>query len=155
MKKTLIIGLLVIALLISGCVSTTTNPSPTMTATPAATIMETAQPTMTATPAATILETTQPTMTSTPATTTQSRNITIVNIEYYSLVPATIIVPPGTTVTWINEDTIQHTVTSTTKIFDSGNIDPGATYTYTFNQTGTFNYECLNHPVMEGIVIVQ
>ena len=71
-------------------------------------------------------------------------------------------VPPGTTVTWRNTDTVSHYVTSghpsdntTGTIFDSGNlIKPGATYQFTFSNPGTYNYFCTVHPWMIGQVIV-
>lgn len=77
--------------------------------------------------------------------------------------PSPLTVPSGTTVTWVNSDTMQHTVTSgpsngTTArpdgAFDSGLVDPGASWQYTFNETGTFDYHCTPHPWMVGQVIV-
>lgn len=144
MKKTLIFGLLVGAILISGCVSTTpTTPTPTVTETPTATMTETA--TATATPAAT----------ASPATTTPSTNMVSVNIISYTFVPATLTVTNGTTVTWTNGDPVPHTVTSVTGAFDSGSISPGATWSYTFNQTGSFEYKCTFHSyIPHGTVTV-
>ena len=71
-------------------------------------------------------------------------------------------VAPGTTVTWKNEDTVSHYVTSgqpsdntTGTVFDSGNlIKPGSTYQFTFANAGTFNYFCTVHPWMTAQVIV-
>jgi plastocyanin len=151
MKKTLIFGLLVGAILISGCVSTTpTTPTPTVTETPAATMTETA----TATTTATMTETT--TATATPSTTTPSTNMVSVTIQNFSYVPVTVSVANGTTVTWTNNDTVSHTVTSVTPgLFDSGPISPGATWSYTFNQTGSFEYSCTIHPsIPHGTVTV-
>ncbi|VVB96372.1 Cupredoxin-like domain protein [uncultured archaeon] len=129
MKKTLIIGLLVMAILISGCVSTpTTTPTATMTATPTAV------------------------MTTTPATTGSTASVDIKNFMF---TPGTLNITSGTTVTWTNDDTVAHTVTSVTGVFDSGSINPGATYSYTFNQTGSFEYGCTIHPsIPHGTVIV-
>ena len=39
--------------------------------------------------------------------------------------------------------------------FDSGDIVPGETFSYVFDQSGTFNYFCIPHPFMEGTVIVE
>jgi plastocyanin len=61
----------------------------------------------------------------------------------------------GTTVTWVNNDTVQHTITSDTKLFDSGPIDPGAKFTYTFTQTGSFAFHCNIHNTMTGSITVQ
>ena len=40
-------------------------------------------------------------------------------------------------------------------IFDSGQFMPGESWSYTFEETGTFTYYCIIHPWMEGIVIVE
>ncbi|MFZ3169488.1 MAG: cupredoxin family copper-binding protein [Candidatus Methanoperedens sp.] len=124
MKKTLIIGLLVVFVLISGCTSTTT-----------------------VTPASTTPEATTPAQTSTEQQ---------VNIKDFNFVPAIAEVPVGTTVTWVNDDNVPHTVTSVSGSFDSGSIDPGKTYSYKFDQAGTFEYSCTIHPTMpRGKVIVR
>lgn len=68
--------------------------------------------------------------------------------------PATITVTAGTTITWTNKDGVNHTVTSTTALFDSGTIANNGTYSHTFNSTGTFTYTCTIHPDMAGTVIV-
>ena len=69
--------------------------------------------------------------------------------------PPTITVPAGSTVTWINQDSVDHAVTSDTPgIFDNP-ILAGATVRITFTVPGTFNYHCQPHPYMTGIVIVQ
>jgi plastocyanin len=125
MKKTLIIGLLVIFVLISGCTTTTTT-------TPAG------QPT----PGAT-----------TPAQISTEQQI---NIKDFNFVPNIAEVPMGTTVTWVNNDNVPHTITSVSGSFDSGNIGPGKTYSYKFNQVGTFEYSCTNHPsIPHGKVVVR
>jgi len=68
-------------------------------------------------------------------------------------------VSPGSTVTWINNDAAAHTVTSGSNAtadgkFDSGLINPGKTFTYTFEEEGTYQYFCMVHPWMTGIVTV-
>jgi plastocyanin len=63
----------------------------------------------------------------------------------------------GTTVTWKNDDTVAHTVTSDASgQFDSGNLSPGQTYQHTFNATGTYPYHCAIHgqQSMSGVVHV-
>lgn len=76
-----------------------------------------------------------------------------------SFSPTNLEVEVGTTVTWENESSEIHTVTSGANRehdgnFDSGNIAPGETYTYTFNETGEFPYFCMPHPGMEGTITV-
>ena len=49
-----------------------------------------------------------------------------------------------------------HTVTSYEGIFDGVVTPNGNTrFSYTFNETGTFNYFCMVHPYMTGTVIVE
>lgn len=80
-----------------------------------------------------------------------------VEIEIANLAfsPATVTVAAGTTVTWTNKDSVPHTATSRTPLFDSGKLDGGGKFSYTFNQKGTFEYYCTFHPNMAGKVIVQ
>jgi len=69
--------------------------------------------------------------------------------------PQTFHVAVGGTVTWINKDTMAHTVTSnTTGQFDSGLLTTGASWSHTFSQAGTFEYHCTPHPQMWGVINV-
>lgn len=80
-----------------------------------------------------------------------------VTIDSFSFGPGTVTVPRGTTVTWTNKDDDTHTVTSASdpKLFKSPALDTDQTFTFTFNQAGTFKYYCSIHPYMQGTVIVQ
>jgi plastocyanin len=65
----------------------------------------------------------------------------------------------GGKVTWTNKDTAVHTVTSGADAtadgtFDSGLFGPEKKFTYTFDKAGTYNYFCMVHPWMKGVVIV-
>jgi nitrite reductase (NO-forming) len=64
-------------------------------------------------------------------------------------------VTPGTTVTWTNEDTMLHTVTAVDGSFDSGFMEEGDTWSYTFEEVGEYEYLCLPHPWMIAKVIVE
>ena len=81
----------------------------------------------------------------------------LVAIENYRFVPATIRVPRGTTVRWVNCEpfTAGHTSTSNTGAWASGELMPKDTYARTFNELGTFKYHCAPHPFMEATVIVE
>ncbi|HEX7100443.1 MAG TPA: plastocyanin/azurin family copper-binding protein [Acidimicrobiia bacterium] len=61
----------------------------------------------------------------------------------------------GTTVTWTNDDQMMHSVTSADGLFDSGLLDPGQSWSYTFDQPGEFEYFCSPHPWMRAKVIVE
>ncbi|NJO25413.1 MAG: hypothetical protein HC867_06050 [Bacteroidia bacterium] len=60
----------------------------------------------------------------------------------------------GTMVTWVNTDSTVHTVTANDGKFDSGDIAPGASFSYTFSLEGTISYYCKYHPSMTGTVVV-
>jgi nitrite reductase (NO-forming) len=68
----------------------------------------------------------------------------------------TLTVSVGTTVTWTNDDEGQmHTVTAVDGSFDSGFLETGATFSYTFTEVGEFEYFCTPHPWMRAKVIVE
>ncbi|HEY6658294.1 MAG TPA: plastocyanin/azurin family copper-binding protein [Nitrososphaeraceae archaeon] len=68
--------------------------------------------------------------------------------------PPQISVPTGGIVSWTNDDSIQHTVTSDEGLFDAGPISPGDTFENTFDSAGEFGYHCAIHPFMTGVVTV-
>lgn len=57
----------------------------------------------------------------------------------------TLTVKAGTTVTWVNRDSMPHTVTADDGTFESGMMDGGATWSHTFDAPGTYTYHCLPH----------
>ncbi len=76
-----------------------------------------------------------------------------------SFQPKEITVVAGTTVTWTNQDSVAHTVTSgprdaPTDLFDSGPIAGGGTFSFTFTEPGTYQYHCTPHQGMDGTVTV-
>jgi plastocyanin len=74
------------------------------------------------------------------------------NAQFYS--PATYTVFAGTTVSWVNRDGTTHSVTSDSGLFDSGPLPPGASFSYTFTQPGTYHYSCNYHSWMTGTIVV-
>jgi plastocyanin len=95
--------------------------------------------------------TTQPT-TPQPA----GNNVTLQNFAFN---PQNITIAVGDSVTWINKDSTNHTVTGD-KVgsgddFDSGSFGNGAEFTHTFTQAGTYPYHCSIHTNMKGTVTVQ
>jgi plastocyanin len=74
--------------------------------------------------------------------------------------PATVSIQKGGTVTWSNDDTAAHTVTSGSpksgpdQVFDSSLVLGGKTYAFTFQNTGSYDYFCMVHPWMTGKVQV-
>lgn len=69
--------------------------------------------------------------------------------------PALLEAPAGTTVTWVNASAVAHSVAGDDLGFDdSGLIDPGQSFSTTFDTPGTFTYHCAPHPGMEGVIVV-
>lgn len=60
----------------------------------------------------------------------------------------------GTTVVWTNDDNAIHTVTADNGSFNSGDIQPGSTFSWTFKSTGTFTYHDKHVATMTGVVTV-
>lgn len=71
-----------------------------------------------------------------------------------SYIPTAIEINIGDTVTWTNNDFVVHTVTDDEKSFDSGFIQAGKTWSYTFEKPGDFDYICTLHPWMKSTVSV-
>jgi amicyanin len=80
-----------------------------------------------------------------------------VTIRNFAFDPAKLTISVGQTVTWTNEDAVPHTATATSpaKAFDSGNLNQGQRYSFTFDKAGTYDYICIYHPYMKGTIVVQ
>jgi plastocyanin len=81
-----------------------------------------------------------------------TRKTVIKNISYMQ---SRLTVAVGTTVEWTNSDPLPHSVTAVDKSFNSGLIQPGKTYRHTFTKAGTYNFYCIPHPFMKGVVVVR
>jgi plastocyanin len=79
--------------------------------------------------------------------------------------PEVVEVPVGTTVTWLNQDGTQHSVTNGTPeqdgqpeqlggVFDSGFFEQDESYSFTFTEPGDYAYFCMRHNHMQGIIRV-
>ena len=77
-----------------------------------------------------------------------------VSIVFRSYQPSQLTVLAGQTVVWRNSGLGPHTVTSDAGQFDSGTLQAGATFSYTFSVAGTYLYSCRIHPTMHGSVVV-
>src|SRR5215213_1494896 len=77
-----------------------------------------------------------------------------VSIKDFSFSPAQITVPQGTTVTWTNEGPSPHTTTADDGSWDSGTLQQGEDFSFTFDQPGTYTYHCSIHPDMTATVKV-
>lgn len=78
-----------------------------------------------------------------------------VSIKSSAFIKNTMTIGKGTTVKWTNNDTVTHQVAADGGQFLSPILNPGDTWTYTFNSNGTFAYHCSLHSSMKGSIIVK
>lgn len=69
-------------------------------------------------------------------------DVTIRDVEF---LPETLRVEVGEKVTWANLDGFAHTVTADDGSFDSGLLEGGETWSFTFSRPGTYRYHCTPH----------
>jgi plastocyanin len=95
-------------------------------------------------------EATTPAESTTPA----PNSTTTVDIRDHAFNPAQLNVAPGTTVTFVNNDTEPHTATADNGLFDTGVLEPGSSFDVFFDGSGTVPYHCELHPDMQGSIVV-
>lgn len=69
--------------------------------------------------------------------------------------PSRLEIAAGTTIVWINNGQVVHTVSPEDGGFESGSIEPGARRSLTFPRAGTFPFHCTPHPFMRGVIVVR
>jgi len=78
-----------------------------------------------------------------------------ISIKDFAFSPATLTVKVGTTVTWVNSDSVAHSAVSDDGTFDTKLLAPGEKGSYTFTKAGTYTYKCSIHPSMTGTIVVE
>ncbi len=78
----------------------------------------------------------------------------VANAGSNSFSPNPVEVKVGETVTWVNDDSGRHTVTSKDDVFDSGMMGKAQSFSFTFDKAGEYPYFCEPHPNMVGTVVV-
>ena len=112
-------------------------------------------PTTAPTVAPTEAPTATPTTAPTAAPTTAPSNGNSISIANFAFAPNSLTVKVGTKVTWTNNDSVAHTVTENNGAFNSGDLAPGSSYSFTFSKAGTYSYHCSIHPSMTATITVQ
>jgi plastocyanin len=79
----------------------------------------------------------------------------VVDIRDMRFAPRTLTIAAGDTVIWTNSDSMPHTATSEDDAFDSGNLDEGQSFSFTFTEPGTYEYRCDYHSEMTGTIVVE
>jgi plastocyanin len=76
-----------------------------------------------------------------------------IEIKNFAFSPAELIVKKGTTVTWVNQDSVTHRIKSDT--FNSQDLNQGASFSFIFDTVGSFDYICGIHTSMTGNIKVE
>lgn len=149
-----------VTFLLGACSSTTSVPSPGPTVTPLQTAARSDMPT----PGTTHQPSASAEASATPqdmADMGASGETVEVEITNFAFSPADVTVSPGTEVVFTNLDSAPHTVTAGSdaapmpEVFDSGLLEQGESFSFVFDEAGTFAYFCERHPPMEATVTVE
>ena len=76
------------------------------------------------------------------------------SIAGFAFSPASVTIRAGQSVLFVNDDDDAHTVTATSKTFDSGGLDTHDRWQHVFSKPGTYPYICALHPYMKGTIVV-
>lgn len=85
-------------------------------------------------------------------------NSEVGNVGFY--IPLNLEVATGTTVVWINDDNIKHTIVSQDEqgnvipLFNSKALKTGERFAHKFDEAGIYHYFCTIHPWRVGMVTV-
>ena len=86
-------------------------------------------------------------------------NYDLANAGFY--IPLNAQVDVGTTVVWVNDDEVLHTIQSQDEegkvigLFNSAPLKTGERFAHTFDEAGIYNYFCTLHPWRVGLVTVE
>jgi len=84
---------------------------------------------------------------------------TQISIKGFAFNPNQPSVAKGATITWSNDDGTTHTVTSGVPGTPSGKFDqrvePGTMFSFTFSESGTYEFFCNIHNSMRGTITVK
>ena len=91
---------------------------------------------------------------STPAASSSGGGVAI-KMQNIAFDPKAVTVKVGQKVTWTNDDSVDHNVTSQSgETIKSQNFGKGATFSFTPTKAGTINYVCTIHPGMTATLTV-
>jgi plastocyanin len=98
----------------------------------------------------------QPADTSGPSPAKASNHAGSLIISDFKFKPASLTAGQGVQVTVANHDSTAHTATADNgQSFDTGDIDPGASASFTLAKAGSYSYHCSIHSFMHGTIVVR
>ena len=78
-------------------------------------------------------------------------NTTLVDMLEFQYRPRTVTIRKGWTVVWLNDEAPNHTATADEGLFDSGSMPYAGTFSFTFDEAGSFPYYCRFHGDKGGV----
>lgn len=81
------------------------------------------------------------------------KKVTDISIQNFAFNPQKVNIKKGSVVTWVNDDQAPHQIKFANVV--SSVLLTGQTFSYTFSDTGSFDYICAIHPSMTGKIIVE
>jgi plastocyanin len=78
-----------------------------------------------------------------------------VDIKDFAFNPSGLTIKKGDTITWTNNDSAAHRIKAGNGEFESGTLQNGGSFSFTFNNTGSFDYICTIHTSMTGNINVE
>jgi plastocyanin len=76
-----------------------------------------------------------------------------VTIDNFTFSPTPLHIASGTTVTWVNNDDMPHSIVFLSLKMHSPALDTGDKFSHRFDAAGSFNYVCGIHSFMHGQII--
>jgi len=89
------------------------------------------------------------------ASTGESAVSNTIAIKDFQFSPQDLVIPAGSTVTWINKDEEPHKVVEVNSVFTSKPLDTDDKFTFEFKSAGSYEFFCALHPRMTGKITVQ
>jgi YVTN family beta-propeller protein len=78
----------------------------------------------------------------------------IISMNNFAFSPPLLLIYPGQTVVWNNNDSVDHAVAFTEGATGSQTISPGQSYSRKFEKPGDYDYFCPIHNYMTGKIVV-
>ena len=79
----------------------------------------------------------------------------IIHIEAFAFQPPKIIVSPGDTIVWVNQDIVPHFLSIAENHWQSGVIEEGQLWEMVVEEAGSYGYTCVFHPQMTGAFVTK
>ncbi|MEW6062846.1 MAG: cupredoxin family copper-binding protein [Nanoarchaeota archaeon] len=84
----------------------------------------------------------------------EAQDTALIEISNFQFVPGTATIKRGGTVTWVQKDSVAHTI-AIKDLQTSSLLNEGEQWNFTFDKTGSYSYICSIHPSMKGKIIVK